>query len=85
MGRIIGDGALFMHIVDVAVDPGHQGRGLGTSITAALLSHIEGHVPAEVYVSLMANGDAHRLYERLGFSPVTPEARGMALWTSRKG
>lgn len=29
MGRIVGDGALNFDIVDVAVDPLHQGKGLG--------------------------------------------------------
>lgn len=84
MGRIIGDGALFLHIVDVAVDPHHQGRGVGKAIIAALLTHIENAVPAEVYVSLMANGEAYRLYEQFGFSSVLPEARGMALWAGRR-
>ncbi len=72
MGRIIGDGALFLHIVDVAVDPHHQGRGVGKAIIAALLTHIENAVPAEVYVSLMANGEAYRLYEQFGFSSDRP-------------
>lgn len=80
MGRIVGDGALFLHIVDVTVDPAHQGRGLGKAIMAALLNHIEAIVPAEAYVSLMANGEAHRLYAGFGFRPVLPEAMGMALW-----
>lgn len=80
MGRIVGDGALFMHIVDVAVLPEHQGRGIGKAIMTALLEHIQTSAPAEVYVSLMANGEAHRLYEKFGFSPVLPDARGMALW-----
>ena len=80
MGRIIGDGALFLHIVDVAVDPRHQGRGLGTSIVASLLACVVRTAPAEAYVSLMANGEAYRLYEQFGFSSVMPEARGMAAW-----
>jgi ribosomal protein S18 acetylase RimI-like enzyme len=84
MGRIIGDGALFLHIVDVAVDPEHQGRGLGKSIVAALMKHIASIVPAEVYVSLMANGEAYRLYEQFGFSSVMPEVREMALWTAKE-
>ncbi|MFV6627145.1 GNAT family N-acetyltransferase [Klebsiella pneumoniae] len=29
MGRIVGDGAINFDIVDVAVDPAHQGKGLG--------------------------------------------------------
>lgn len=32
MGRIVGDGALNFEIVDIAVDPAHQGRGLGRII-----------------------------------------------------
>jgi GNAT superfamily N-acetyltransferase len=82
IGRVIGDGALFLHIVDVAVDPAHQGRGAGKSIMRALMAHIESVAPAEIYVSLMANGEAYRLYEQFGFSPVTPHVRGMALWMS---
>lgn len=80
MGRIISDGALFFHLVDVAIDPDHQGRGLGKAIVAALLAHVRKLAPAEAYVSLMANGEAHRLYAPFGFAPVMPEARGMALW-----
>ncbi len=82
MGRIIGDGALFLHIVDVAVDPEHQGKSLGKVIVACLLSFVERTVPAEAYVSLMASGTAHRLYEEFGFLPVMPDARGMALWAN---
>ena len=80
MGRIIGDGSLFFHLVDVAVDPAHQGRGLGRAIVAALLDWIGRTAPAEAYVSLMANGNADRLYRRFGFGDVLPKARGMELW-----
>ena len=83
MGRIIGDGALFLHIVDIAVDPDHQGRGLGKVIMATLMAHIEANVPAEVHVSLMADGDAHRLYAQFGFEPVAPRSLGMAVWINK--
>lgn len=84
MGRMIGDGALFIHIVDIAVDPAHHGHGIGSAIIDAIMRHIRSTVPAETYVSLMANGEAWRLYERFGFSDVLPDARGMALWTDRQ-
>lgn len=80
MGRMIGDGALFIHIVDIAVDPAHHGRGIGSAIIAALMNHIRATIPAETYVSLMANGEAWKLYERFGFADVLPAARGMAVW-----
>lgn len=80
MGRVIGDGALFLHIVDVAIDPEHQGRGLGKAVMATLMAHIEADAPAEVHVSLMADGEAHRLYAQFGFEPVAPRSLGMAIW-----
>ncbi|WP_322098835.1 GNAT family N-acetyltransferase [Microvirga roseola] len=36
MGRIIGDGGCFFQVTDVAVDPGHRGKGLGQCIVSAL-------------------------------------------------
>ncbi|GBQ22320.1 GNAT family N-acetyltransferase [Gluconacetobacter sacchari] len=84
MGRMIGDGALFIHIVDIAVDPAHQGRGIGSAIVDAIMRHIRATVPAETYVSLIANADAWQLYERFGFENVLPDARGMALWITNR-
>lgn len=83
MGRIIGDGALVFQVVDVAVDPAHQGRGLGKAVMAALVAHLRDHVPAEAYVSLIADGEAHRLYAQFGFEPVAPASIGMAQWLRR--
>jgi ribosomal protein S18 acetylase RimI-like enzyme len=80
MGRIVGDGALFLHIVDIAVHPDHQGRGLGKVVMAALMARIEAIGPAEIHVSLMADGEAHRLYAQFGFEPVAPRSLGMAVW-----
>ena len=80
MGRVIGDGALCLHIADIAVDPEHQGRGLGKSVMAALMAYIAAHVPAETYVNLIADGEAHRLYAQFGFEPVAPASQGMAVW-----
>ncbi|GBQ90762.1 acetyltransferase family protein [Acetobacter nitrogenifigens DSM 23921 = NBRC 105050] len=82
MGRMIGDGALFIHIVDIAVEPAHHGQGIGSAIVGAIMRHIRAVIPAETYVSLMANGGAWRLYERFGFENVFPDARGMATWIS---
>jgi ribosomal protein S18 acetylase RimI-like enzyme len=83
MGRMIGDGALFIHLVDIAVDPAHHGLGIGSAIVGAIMHHIRSTIPAETYVSLMANGEAWQLYERFGFSNVSPDARGMAIWIDR--
>ena len=69
MGRVIGDNGCFYQIVDIAVDPSHQGKGLGKIIGA--------------YVSLIADGPAKYLYAKFGFEPVTPESIGMAFRVQR--
>lgn len=78
MGRIIGDGGLFFQIVDIAVEPAHQGRGLGKAIVARLVDHLRDHAPSSAYISLMADGEAHRLYSQFGFKPTAPRSIGMA-------
>ena len=79
MGRVIGDGGLFFQIVDVAVHPAHQGRGIGKRIMAALLDRLRTTAPKGAYVSLIADGEAHRLYTQFGFRPTAPASIGMAL------
>ncbi|WP_332702061.1 GNAT family N-acetyltransferase [Devosia sp.] len=79
MGRVIGDGGTAFQIVDIAVEPAHQGRGLGKKIVAALVDHLRAHAPASAYVSLIADGDAKRIYAKYGFEPVMPASIGMAL------
>ena len=82
MGRAIGDG-LFYQIVDIAVEPHHQGRGLGGRIMAALIDELARIAPAEAYVSLIADGEANRLYARHGFVATAPASIGMAQWIGR--
>lgn len=79
MGRIVGDGGCFFQIVDMAVEPEHQGRGLGKAIFSLLLTHLKLHAPESAYVSLIADGAARHLYARFGFEPVMPASIGMAL------
>jgi ribosomal protein S18 acetylase RimI-like enzyme len=77
MGRVIGDGGTAFQIVDIAVEPAHQGKGLGKQIMAALMDHLRQNAPATAYVSLIADGDARHLYAKYGFEPVMPESIGM--------
>ena len=78
MGRVIGDGGTAFQIVDIAVEPEHQGKGLGKRIVAALVDHLRANAPASAYVSLIADGDAQHLYAKYGFAPVMPDSIGMA-------
>lgn len=77
MGRIVGDGGSVFQIADVCVLPEHQGRGLGGRIMALLTAELESRAPAGAYVSLIADGDAHRLYARYGFTGTAPHSVGM--------
>lgn len=81
MGRLIGDGGCFFQVVDIAVDPQHQGRGLGKKIMAALMHHVTHELPQSAYVSLIADVPANKLYEQFGFGETAPRSLGMAFKT----
>lgn len=66
--RLITDHATFGYLADVFVLEEHRGQGLSRAMVEALLS------PPEVQGFrriLLATRDAHGLYEKLGFEPVT--------------
>ena len=65
-------------MTDIAVEPAHQGRGLGKAIMARIAAFLEETLPDGAYVSLIADGDAHRLYSQFGFEPTAPHSIGMA-------
>ena len=78
MGRLIGDGGCFFQIVDIAVDPAHQGKGLGKAVMGALMDHINTKLPDTAFVSLLADIPADRLYVRFGFRETAPASIGMS-------
>jgi GNAT superfamily N-acetyltransferase len=82
MGRVIGDGGCFYQVVDIAVLPAHQGKGLGTQIMSAIMRYLGEHVTTSGYVSLIADGQAHALYARFGFVATAPQSIAMALQRS---
>ena len=79
MGRIIGDGGCFFQVVDMAVLPQHQRRGLGDAVLAHLLDRIRAQAPASSNVSLLADPPGRRLYTKHGFRDTAPSSIGMAL------
>ena len=79
MGRLIGDGGCHLQVVDIAVLPERQGRGLGKAVMQCLSDWLQHNAPASAYVSLLADGQAHRLYAQFGFAPTAPASIGMAL------
>lgn len=81
IGRIVGDGGLYFEVVDVAVLPAHQRRGLGKMIMDALTSWLRDNAPRDAYVKLIADEGTTDFYERYGFRVRTPESSGMSLMT----
>ena len=81
MGRIIGDFTA-LQLVDIAVDPGHQGRGLGRLLMEALMGFVRDNAEPTCFVNLFADVDF--LYGKFGF--VEPSSTtGMRLDWSRLG
>jgi ribosomal protein S18 acetylase RimI-like enzyme len=78
MGRVLGDGGWYFHVVDMAVLPEHQRRGLGDAMLSALLDRIERDAPAGAYVNLLADPPGRKLYARHGFRETAPGSIGMA-------
>jgi ribosomal protein S18 acetylase RimI-like enzyme len=78
MGRLLGDGGWYFHVVDMAVLPEHQRRGLGDAILGALLVFIRHAAPPGAWVTLLADPPGRRLYERHGFTETAPGSVGMA-------
>jgi GNAT superfamily N-acetyltransferase len=78
MGRVIGDGGTAFQVVDIAVLPTHQGRGLGKRIMGEIAAWLQAHVPETGYVSLLADVPADALYGQFGFVPTAPRTVGMA-------
>lgn len=80
IGRVVGDGGCFFEVVDMAVLPQHQQKGVGTLIMDALMAYINEHAPKSAYVSLMADYGTPAFYEKFGFAKAElPKAAGMFL------
>lgn len=55
-------------IVDVAILPGHRGRGVGSRLLAEVIAEADAAgKPVSIHVEM--NNPARRLYDRLGFVP----------------
>ena len=79
MGRIIGDGGTAYQIVDIAVHPKEQGKGLAKALMELLMKYIHDEINPQAYVNLIADRPADKLYEQFGFVETTPESLGMYL------
>lgn len=79
MGRIVGDGAMYFYIQDVAISPEHQKNGLGKLIVERLLDYIKErrHKDGLAFVGLFASHGNDKFYEQFGFKDHSPGMTGM--------
>lgn len=68
MGRLLGDGAWYFHVVDMAVLPAHQRLGLGSVVMSTLLDRVRKLAPPGAYVNLLASDSGQPLYRKFGFA-----------------
>lgn len=77
MGRVIGDGGTAFQVVDIAVLPEHQKRGLGKRILDAMDAWLRQNAGSGAFINLFADRGVASLYARYGFRPRDPDEPGM--------
>lgn len=76
MGRLVGDGAIFYYVQDIAVLPDYQRQGVGSLILEALMTYIRENAPAKAFVGLFAAHGSEDFYRHFGFD-IHEGLRGM--------
>jgi N-acetylglutamate synthase-like GNAT family acetyltransferase len=66
--RAVTDQATFAYLADVFVVPGQRGRGYGAEIVRALMADSRLHGLRRWH---LVTRDMHKLYEKLGFTPLS--------------
>jgi GNAT superfamily N-acetyltransferase len=68
MGRLVGDGAIYLLAVDVVVEPDVQGRGVGRRLVEELKVMVAEMRPA-ARLLLVSAPEVVPFYRQLGFEP----------------
>ena len=79
IGRVVGDGGIYLYLQDVIVRSDHRGQGIGTAITERLLDRIREVGAPGTFVGLMAAAGVAPFYERFGFQARPDDRPGMWL------
>jgi GNAT superfamily N-acetyltransferase len=72
--RMVTDLATFAWLADVYVLDEHRGGGLGTAMVRLIVEHPD---VSGVPLQFLGTADAHGLYARFGYAPLTEPARWM--------
>lgn len=71
MARVVGDGGINFLIVDVAVHPDFQGKGIGKKMMGDTMQYLDKHALPGSLVQLSADPPADKLYQQFGFEYMT--------------
>ena len=63
-GRVVTDKAVFAWLADIIIHENHRNKGIGKQIVQFIQDHPE--IPK--HLQLLRTKDAHKLYEKYGFS-----------------
>lgn len=66
--RVVSDRTRFAYIMDVYVHKNHRKKGIGQKMLEYIISH---NYLKDVYQWLLRTDDAHDVYGKIGFEPVT--------------
>lgn len=78
--RVISDKTRFAYITDVYIDVNFRKKGMGQKIINYILTHQE---LTDVYQWLLITRDAHGVYNKVGFNPVSRPLDWMEIIKSR--
>lgn len=74
-GRVVTDRATYAWLCDVYVEPSHRGRGVGSALLSAVDEQLASY---GVGRAVLATEDAHDVYARFGYAPLTHPERWLA-------
>ncbi|BAJ30275.1 MULTISPECIES: GNAT family N-acetyltransferase [Kitasatospora] len=74
--RVVTDHATFAWLCDVFIAPEARGRGLGTALAAAVRDEL---AALGLRRLLLATRDAHEVYAKVGFAPMSRPEKWMVL------
>jgi GNAT superfamily N-acetyltransferase len=67
MARLLGDGVMNAYIQDVVVAPPYRGRAIGRTLISSLIKDMQGFIPADCGIGLMAAHGCEAFYSSFGF------------------
>ena len=77
LARAVTDDATFAWLCDVYIDPEYRSQGIGTWLCQVLVEELVGR--RGIARLLLATRDAHRVYTKAGFEPLTGVWRWMEI------